>query len=143
IASGAWGKRQAGSALQKRRTLDRINDDVVEKIPARTIFDFYDPQVGIKTNFSRKARLNFGLRFWYFSADNSDEHAVSRSRLIEYGLRSRPIEGRGAVKPVDLDKYRAGFLGAALTDRSKHPFDRATAKICCNPYNGLQPHQLT
>src|SRR5262245_15120764 len=89
------GSRATATAIDshpKQRALNRVVDDVVEKTPPGPILNFYNPQVGIKTDLFCQPGLDVRLRYRCSAAGNGDEHPVSRPRLIKYGLRC------GAVK---------------------------------------------
>ena len=64
-------------------------------------------------------------------------------RLVEGGLRRRPIQSGGAVEPVDLDEDRAGLVGAAPAHRREGAFDVAAAQIGRDPDAGFQAHGLS
>src|SRR5215510_11285350 len=60
------GSRAIATAIDsrpKQRGLNRVVDDVVEKTAPGPILNFYDPQVGIKTELFRQPSLDVRLRY--------------------------------------------------------------------------------
>src|SRR6516162_5365662 len=82
------------------------------------VLDLDDPRVGVEAQFPREAFLDLGLRSGLF-AEAAAERPIRRPRVLEYALRRRTEQLRGAVEPVELDENGPGLLGATPSYRRK------------------------
>ena len=115
-------------------------DDDVEEIPPGAILDFDDPDVGIEFDLARQIGLDRGIgRRPLFEARG--EGAVGIAHRVEFALRRRTEQIRGAVEPVDADEHGAGLLGAAPAHDRGEAFDLTAAQIGGNPERGFQTHR--
>ena len=131
--------RRAADARQDQRPA-LSHHIAVEKIPPGAVLDLDDPDIGIEADFTRQPRFDIGLRRRPVAAQHGGENAVGRLRLVEGGLRRRPVQCGGAVEPADLDEDRAGLFGATPAHRREGAFDIAAAQIGRHPDAGFQPH---
>ena len=139
-----WPRREPISAakcleLAVAATPLSAGDDV-EKIPSRAILDFDDPDVGIEFDLARQIGLDrFVGRRPLFEA--RAEGAVGVAHRVEFALRRRAEQIRGAVEPADADEHGAGLLGAAPAHDGGSALDLTAAQIGGNPKRGFQTHR--
>ena len=82
-------------------------------MPPGAILDLDDPYVGIETHFARETLLDLGLGGRQFTKA-SDEQPVCGTCIVEDALRRWSEQLGGPVKPVELDEYGSGLLGATV-----------------------------
>ena len=117
----------------------RVSADVIEEVPAAAILDLDNPEVGIEAQLA--CQIPFDVRFRERqSLERRTEGALARARLVEHGLRRRPVEIGGAVESAHLDEDRARLFGAAPAQHRGRALDLAAAQIGGNPDIGFQAH---
>src|SRR4051794_2829354 len=108
-------------------------------MPPGAILNLDDPYVGIETHFARETLLDLGLGGRQFTKA-SDEQPVCGTCIVEGALRRWSEQLGGPVKPIELDKYGSGLLGAAPADGRERAFDMAAADIGGNPDCRFEAH---
>ena len=108
-------------------------------MPTATILNLDNPYVGIETHFAGETFLDFGLGGRQFTKA-SDEEPICGTCIIEGALRRGSEQFGGPVKPIELDEYGSGLLGAAPADGRERAFDVAAADIGGNPDCGFKAH---
>ena len=104
------------------------------------ILDFDNPDIGIEFDLARQIGLDrFVRRRPLFEA--RAEGAIGVPHRVEFALRRRAEQIRGAVEPADADEHGAGLLGAAPAHDGEGAFDLTAAQIGGNPKRGFQTHR--
>lgn len=110
----------------------------IEEMPAGTILDFDDPDIGVEFDFLRKPFLDrlFGHRLWRESRKNP----VAGTIIFVGRLWCGREQDRPAIEQCELDENGTGFLGAAPPHDGENIFDMATAEVGRDPDAGFQSH---
>src|SRR5882724_4305187 len=103
------------------------------------ILDFDDPDIGVETDLTHQIGFGIGLGGGQ-NLETRHERALERVRIVEGGLRCRPIDVRGSIEAVHLDEHGARLLGAATPYRREGPFDVTAPKIGRYPDAGFETH---
>ena len=129
------GSARSPNASRTARSLH----DLIEKVPACTIFALDDPEVGIEAHLLGKVGFDLVLGSRH-RLERSTEGAVGGALLGERRLRRGTVEIRCSIEAVDLDEDRSGLFGAVPAHRREQPLDVASPDVCRDPQSRFQTH---
>lgn len=127
------------NAPLKRGGERELSHDLIEEMPPRTVFHFYDPDIGIKADLARE--IGFRVRLdCRLDRQTGTEGAIDWMGVIKGSLRRRAVDIGCAIEPIDLDEDRAGLIGATAAHRCEGALALATTDISGNPDTGFEAH---